>query len=115
MRYNTDVPEKRVQKIQPYEIAFNNSFDGFIISLLGGIVNMQTHKTCDKEMILINVKALRVKANITQQQLAKKLDVNQGTVSRWENNGMKPAKKYIKKLCKTLGCSVEELMGGDDS
>lgn len=71
-------------------------------------------KCAIKEVIKINIKLQRVKANLTQKQLSKKIDVNQGTISRWENNEMKPAKKYIKKLCKILDCTVEELMGGDD-
>lgn len=63
-------------------------------------------------MILINVKNLRLRALLTQKQLAKKLDVNQGTVSRWENQEIKPAKKYIKKMTRIFGCTVDELMGG---
>lgn len=115
MRYNIAVPKKRVQKIQPFKIAFNFSFDGLIISFLDGFVNMQTHKMCDlKWGDFINIKILRAKANLNQKQLAKKLDVNQGTVSRWETNEMKPSKKYIKRLCKIFGCTVDELMGGGE-
>ncbi len=48
---------------------------------------------------------------MNQKQLAEKLDVNQGTVSRWENGETKPSKKYIKKMVELFGCTVDELMG----
>lgn len=73
---------------------------------------MQTHKTCElKGDDFINIKILRVKALLNQKQLAKKLDVNQGTVSRWENGETKPSKKYIKKMTRIFGCTADELMG----
>lgn len=58
----------------------------------------------------MNIKARRLEAGLTQAQLAKKLNVDQTAVSRWESGETKPLKKYHKKLAKVLGCSVEELL-----
>ena len=58
----------------------------------------------------MNIKARRLEAGLTQAQLAKKLNVDQTAVSRWESGETKPLKKHHKKLAKVLGCSVEELL-----
>lgn len=58
----------------------------------------------------MNIKARRLEAGLTQAQLAKKLNVDQTAVSRWESGETKPLKKYHKKLAKTLGCTVDELL-----
>lgn len=57
----------------------------------------------------MNIKNLRLKAGLTQVELAKKLNVDQTAVSRWESGENRPLRKIQKKLAKVLGCSVEEL------
>ena len=57
----------------------------------------------------MNIRVLRQKAGMTQEQLAKKMNVGQAAVSRWESGDTKPLKKYRKKLAKALGCTVDEL------
>lgn len=110
------VPEKRVQKIQPYEIAFNNSFDGFIISLLGGIVNIRTHILSGKEGDKINnIRYYRKQARLTQLELADKLNVDRSAVTHWEKGTFQPNKEHIRKMARVLKCKKDELMGGDDS
>ena len=59
----------------------------------------------------MNVKNLRSAAGLTQAQLAKKMNVDQSTVSLWESGKNNPQKKCHKKLAKVLGCTVEELRG----
>lgn len=59
---------------------------------------------------LLNIKQHRLAAGLTQAQLAKKMNVDQTAVSRWESGETKPLKKYHKKLAKVLGCSIEELL-----
>ena len=46
-----------------------------------------------------NLKALRVASKLTQNQLAKLLDVDQRTVSAWENKICEPDFNTLKKLC----------------
>lgn len=57
----------------------------------------------------------RKQAGIKQKELAKKLNVDQGAISHWENGRNKPSQKYIKKLCRIFGCTAEELMGEADN
>lgn len=62
----------------------------------------------------MKIKELRVSAGLTQAQLAKKMNVDQSCVSLWDREKTNPAKKLHKKLAKVLGCSVDELTGGED-
>lgn len=60
----------------------------------------------------MNIRNLRLQAGLTQAELAKKLDVDQTAVSRWESGETKPLRKMHKKLARVLSCTVEELFGG---
>lgn len=57
----------------------------------------------------MTLKERRVAANMRQEDVAKALDVDQSTVSKWEKNGSKPLLKYKKKLAILYGCSIDEL------
>ena len=46
-----------------------------------------------------NLKSLRKNANITQNQLAKMLEVDQRTISAWEHNVCEPDFNTLAKLC----------------
>lgn len=61
----------------------------------------------------MSIKNLRLKAGLTQVELAKKMNVDQTAVSRWETSDTKPLKKYRKKLARVLGCTVDELLRED--
>ena len=50
-------------------------------------------------------KTLRKKANLTQVEFAKAMDVKQSTVSSWENGNRRPPIKKITKLAKILNVS----------
>lgn len=52
----------------------------------------------------------RIAAGMTQEQLAKKLDVDQASVSNWENDKSRPVSKSLKKLARLYKCTVAELM-----
>lgn len=49
-----------------------------------------------------NLKILRKNANMTQGQLAKLLNVDQRTVSAWENNICEPNFCALEKLCEVF-------------
>lgn len=51
--------------------------------------------------------------NLTQEQLAEILGLNNRTISRWENGKTMPDISIFKPLCKTLDISVEELINGE--
>lgn len=55
------------------------------------------------------LKDLRQQARLTQKELARKLDVDQATVSYWESGKTRPAAKHRRKLCKLFRCKEDEL------
>lgn len=66
----------------------------------------------------LTLRELREAAGLRQEEVAKKLDVNQAAVSRWECSKNGICRKYHKKLAKLYGCTVDELlasgMGSDE-
>ena len=58
----------------------------------------------------VNLKPIRKSKNMTQIELAKKLDVERTTVSMWENGYSTPPASRLKKLAKVLDCSVNDLL-----
>lgn len=57
-----------------------------------------------------NLKYLREKKNISQQQLADKLDIDRSTISRWENSQMDATLKYALKIADIFGVNIEDLL-----
>lgn len=53
--------------------------------------------------------------NLTQEQLAERLNVSNKTVSKWENGRCLPDYRVVGDLCAALGVSVSELMDGGRS
>lgn len=58
----------------------------------------------------MKIKELRLRAGLTQAQLAKKMNVDQSCVSLWESGKTSPAKKLLRKLAKVLGVPLDELL-----
>lgn len=59
-----------------------------------------------------NVKSLRKyreKMNITQKNLAEKLEVDTSTVTKWETGAAMPRADKLPELAKILGCEVSDL------
>lgn len=61
------------------------------------------------------IKELRKEKNITQEQLAKKINVSVKVVSKWETGERQVGTEMIKPLCKVLGISEKELLDGKRS
>lgn len=57
----------------------------------------------------MNLRKLRIATGMTQVVLAKKMNVDQSTVSLWETGGAKPLTKHRKKLAKLLNCTLDDL------
>lgn len=57
-----------------------------------------------------NLYKLRKKANMSQEQLAEKLDVSRQSISKWENSNSYPEMNRIVELCKIFHCSINELI-----
>ncbi len=64
-------------------------------------------------MIGDNIKDFRVKKNITQEELANKLNVTRQAISKWENNKGEPDLYMLSNIATTLEVSVENLLYGD--
>ena len=57
----------------------------------------------------MTLKEMRLNAWLRQENVAKKLNVNQAAVSHWEHGVNPPSRKYHKALAKMYGCTLEEL------
>ena len=55
----------------------------------------------------------RKKANLTQMQLAEKLNITDRAVSKWETGKTMPDTSIMLELCDILGISVNELLSGE--
>lgn len=60
----------------------------------------------------MNLKVLRVIANLTQAEVAEMLGVNQATVSDWERGQYKPSAASVSRLAEAYGVSVHEILKG---
>ena len=55
----------------------------------------------------------RKKKNLTQMQLAEKLNITDRAISKWENGKAMPDSGIMLDLCSELGISVNELLSGE--
>jgi len=58
-----------------------------------------------------NIKKLRKKAHLTQEQLAEKIGVERVTIVRYETGIFKPSNKYLMMLANVFGCTTDYLNG----
>ena len=58
----------------------------------------------------MNLKEIRLKKGITQEELAKKLGINQNNISRYENSERTPNLYLAKEIADALDCTVDELL-----
>jgi len=63
----------------------------------------------------IRLKQLRKESKITQEQLAKYLDVDQSLITKMENGTRSLNVMLVEKICNLFGCSEAYLMGEDDA
>ena len=70
----------------------------------------------NKKNIGERILSLRLKFNITQEELAKKLNIKRQTIHKYENNIIKNIKyETIVKLAKIFNTTPEYLLGLDDN
>jgi putative transcriptional regulator len=60
-----------------------------------------------------NIRLYRAKFNLTQEDLAKKLDVSRQTINAIENNKYFPSLELGLKLSKIFECKVDDLFSLD--
>ena len=61
------------------------------------------------------MKELRLNAGLTQEAVAKRMNVTQVAVHRWETGNTRIARKHHKKLAKLYGVTVDDLLREDDT
>ena len=66
----------------------------------------------NQEKIGIFLKDLRKEKEMTQEQLAEKMNVNSRTISRWENAKTMPDFDILIELAKLYDVSIEEILNG---
>lgn len=62
----------------------------------------------------MSIKIMRIKAGLTQEQLAKLIGSTQTTVSHWECGRSTPIKRFQKRMAIVLKCEIEDLLNEED-
>ncbi len=60
----------------------------------------------------MNIRELRKKRGITQEELAARIEVHENTIRLWEKGIREPRSSDIAKLCEVLCCTESELLNG---
>ena len=61
-----------------------------------------------------NLKALRIKHNLSQKEIGKIFHASQNTVSQWESGTRKPSYEIIQEIADYFQCSTDYLLGRED-
>lgn len=62
-----------------------------------------------------NLKIIRKRKNMTQEQLAEKLNISRQSVSKWETGEAYPEMNNILQLCKIFNCNINDLINNNIS
>ena len=62
-----------------------------------------------------NLKTIRKNKNMSQEQLAEKINVSRQSVSKWETGDAYPEMNHILELCKIFHCKINDLIHTDMS
>lgn len=65
-------------------------------------------------MLNERIRKLRLERNLSQVDLAKKLNVTKQSVSNWENDNIQPSIEMLIKLAEAFSVSTDYLLGLDD-
>ena len=63
------------------------------------------------ELFGTRLKTIRLRKNLNQNQLAKKLDITRSSVSCYERGGIYPSLETLIKICKLFDVSADFLLG----
>lgn len=58
----------------------------------------------------MNLKNIRLEKNMSQEQLAKEINVDRSTVTKWETGEAMPRANKLVKLSQIFNCSIDELL-----
>lgn len=65
-------------------------------------------------MLKENIKKARLKAGLTQKEVAEKMGIQQPNYGQWERGIRKPKLETLEKLAEIFGTTVDALKGRDD-
>lgn len=60
-----------------------------------------------------NLQILRKMTNMTQEELAEKMNVSRQTISKWELGAILPEVEKPVELCETFHCSIDQMLKGN--
>ena len=60
-----------------------------------------------------NLRAIRLRKNLTLRQVADRIGMTEGGVSHWETGQRVPNTRMLEKIAAALECEVAELVGSD--
>ncbi len=63
---------------------------------------------------MIKLLELRIERELSQRQMAKELNISQGTYNNWENSNTQPSIEQLIALSKFFGVSVDYIIGNSD-
>ena len=61
------------------------------------------------------IRRLRKEKNLTQEALAVAMGVERTTVTMWESGAITPPTKHLVPLAKALGCTLDDLLRGEET
>ena len=61
--------------------------------------------------MIVRIADKREQMNITQEQLAQRLETDRSTVAKWETGKSFPRPEMLVKLTEVFGCTADELLG----
>ena len=59
----------------------------------------------------MNLKEIRLKRGMTQQELADAVGITQSQIARYESGETQPSLETLRKLAAALDCTLDELIG----
>lgn len=65
-----------------------------------------------KDIVALNVRDLRTKADLTQEELSARAGLSAGYIARLESQPQNVTLDVIERLAGVLGCPVEAIVGG---
>lgn len=57
------------------------------------------------------LKKVRIDNNLTQEELAKKINTSRSNIANYENNKNKPSIEILEQISSVLNCSIDFLLG----
>lgn len=61
-------------------------------------------------MMIKKLKAIRSKFNMTQKDMAERLNISQQTVAKWESGKIEPSLKHLREIAHLFSTSVDDLL-----